>query len=262
VEGGEVYPPGPDRPQCDVLAYPQKRHRDGHGHSQGDGEEAESADAPAPRETPEAESSEFFFARPMPVWKRALDVFGASVGLIVSSPIVLAAAAAIKVSSPGPAFFLQEREGHGGRRFHIWKLRTMCLDAESQQQLLLELSHQDGPAFKMYRDPRTTRVGRFLRWSSIDELPQLWNVLRGEMSLVGPRPLPTRESLACQGWQRRRLDVSPGMTCTWQVVGRGKVRFDDWVRMDLRYAARHSMWHDLKLVFVTLPSLIFQRGIR
>jgi lipopolysaccharide/colanic/teichoic acid biosynthesis glycosyltransferase len=138
----------------------------------------------------------------------------------------------------------------------------MCVDAEDQKEQLLELSQQDGPAFKMHRDPRTTTLGRFLRWTSIDELPQFWNVLKGDMSLVGPRPLPTIESQACHGWQRRRLDVRPGMSCTWQVLGRGRVRFDDWVRMDLRYAARHSLWHDLKLVFITLPSLLFQRGMR
>lgn len=262
----EVYPPGPDRPQCDVLEYPPRKHRDGHGH----GRRAEDADeigldaevTATPPEMPESQSSEFLFAKPVSPWKRALDIFGASVGLVLTGPLVLAAAAAVKCSSPGPAFFVQEREGHGGRRFRIWKLRTMCLDAEERKQQLLAMSQQDGPAFKMHRDPRTTRLGRFLRWSSIDELPQLWNVLRGDMSLVGPRPLPTAESLECLGWHRRRLDVRPGMTCTWQVSGRGKVRFDDWVRMDLRYADRHSVWHDVKLVFITLPALLFQRGMR
>jgi lipopolysaccharide/colanic/teichoic acid biosynthesis glycosyltransferase len=262
----EVYPPGPDRPQCDVLEYPPRKHRDGHGPGRkvegSDNSEADEEIAATPPERPEAQSSEFFFAKPMPAWKRVLDIFGASAGLVVAGPIVLAAAAAVKCSSPGPAFFVQEREGHGGRRFQIWKLRTMCLDAEEQKQQLLAMSQQDGPAFKMRRDPRTTRIGRFLRWSSIDELPQLWNVLRGEMSLVGPRPLPTAESQECLSWHRRRLDVPPGMTCTWQVSGRGRVRFDDWVRMDLRYAARHSVWHDLKLVFVTVPALVFQRGMR
>jgi lipopolysaccharide/colanic/teichoic acid biosynthesis glycosyltransferase len=257
----EVYPPGPDRPQCDVLEYPPRKHRDGHVRKSED-IEADAEVTATPQEQPEAQSSELFFASPVATWKRALDIFGSAIGLVISAPIVLAAAAAVKCSSPGPAFFVQEREGHGGRRFQIWKLRTMCLDAEEQKQQLLAKSQQDGPAFKMRRDPRTTRIGRFLRWSSIDELPQLWNVLRGEMSLVGPRPLPTAESQECLSWQRRRLDVRPGMTCTWQVSGRGKVRFDDWVRMDLRYAARHSVWHDLKLVFVTLPALLFQRGIR
>jgi lipopolysaccharide/colanic/teichoic acid biosynthesis glycosyltransferase len=138
----------------------------------------------------------------------------------------------------------------------------MCVDAEEHKAGLLEHSQQDGPAFKMRRDPRTTSLGRFLRLSSIDELPQFWNVLIGDMSLVGPRPLPTSESRACQRWQRRRLDVNPGMTCTWQVRGRGRVRFDDWVRMDLHYVERHGMWHDVKLLCLTIPALVFQRGMR
>jgi lipopolysaccharide/colanic/teichoic acid biosynthesis glycosyltransferase len=253
----EVYPPGHDRPECDVLVYPPHRR------------ERDDAEAPAEDErvatstdVADGKSSEFFFVRPMPRWKRAIDLAGATVGLVASAPILFVAAAAIKASSPGPVFFVQEREGREGRRFPIWKLRTMCVGAEEQQVHLREMSQQDGPAFKMERDPRTTWLGRFLRWSSIDELPQFWNVLRGDMSLVGPRPLPTEESLACTGWQRRRLNVNPGMTCTWQVTGRGRVRFDDWVRMDLRYASRHSLLSDMKLVFVTLPSLVFQRGMR
>jgi lipopolysaccharide/colanic/teichoic acid biosynthesis glycosyltransferase len=254
----EVYPPGPERPECDVLVYPP-HHRQ---RTPDEEVEEEIEQVAAPRTDVELESSEFFFSKALPVWKRAIDVTGATVGLVVSTPIVLAAAAAIRMSSPGPAFFVQEREGRGGKRFKIWKLRTMCVDAEEQKDELRPLSQQDGPAFKMQRDPRTTKLGRFLRWSSIDEMPQFWNVLKGEMSLVGPRPLPTTESQACETWQRRRLDVTPGITCTWQVCGRGKVRFDDWVRMDLRYAARPSVWTDMKLVFITIPSLIFQRGMR
>lgn len=252
----EVYPPGPERPECDVLVYPP-HHRD-----RAPDAEAEGESAPAPERVVEGESSEFFFAKGMPWWKRAIDVGGGAVGLLISAPIVLTAAAAIKATSRGPAFFVQEREGRGGRRFNMWKLRTMHVDAEDRKVHLLEHSHQDGPAFKMHRDPRTTRLGRLLRVTSIDELPQFWNVVKGEMSLVGPRPLPTEESQACEGWQRRRLDLTPGMTCIWQVSGRGKVRFDDWVRMDLRYAARQSLLHDVKLVLFTLPSLIFQRGMR
>jgi lipopolysaccharide/colanic/teichoic acid biosynthesis glycosyltransferase len=254
----EVYPPGPGRPECDVLVYPP--HRRAQEPVIDDQEPV--APLARPAEVAEAESSEFFFAKSMPRWKRAIDIAGASIGLVLATPIVLAAAAAIKLSSPGPAFFVQEREGRGGRRFNIWKLRTMCPDAEQQKDELRPLSLQDGPAFKMHRDPRTTRLGRFLRWTSIDEMPQFWNVLKGEMSLVGPRPLPTTESQACELWHRRRLDVMPGITCTWQVAARGKVPFDDWVRMDLRYAARPTLLNDLKLVFITLPSLIFQKGIR
>jgi lipopolysaccharide/colanic/teichoic acid biosynthesis glycosyltransferase len=216
----------------------------------------------ASQEAADVEPSEFFFAKVIHPWKRGLDVVGSTIGLVLSAPIVFVAALAIKASSPGPAFFVQQRVGRGGKPFYIWKLRTMCVDAEIQKDELRPLSQQDGPAFKMKRDPRTTKIGRFLRWSSIDEMPQFWNVLKGDMSLVGPRPLPTAESEACDQWHRRRLDVLPGITCTWQVFGRGKVRFDDWVRMDLQYAARPSVVADLKLMCVTIPSLLFQRGMR
>jgi lipopolysaccharide/colanic/teichoic acid biosynthesis glycosyltransferase len=264
----EIYPPGPERPECDVLVYPPHRRERQLAAEESDFDDAETAPVAADEgkggepKAADPAPSEFFFAKRMPRWKRAFDIVGASAGLVASAPIVLAAAAAIKLTSHGPSFFVQEREGRGGKRFYIWKLRTMRHDAEEQKPALRALSHQDGPAFKMHRDPRITRLGRFLRWTSIDELPQFWNVLKGEMSLVGPRPLPTEESQACEPWQRRRLDVTPGITCTWQVSGRGKVRFDDWVRMDLRYATNRTVLKDLKLVFVTLPSLIFHRGIR
>lgn len=258
----EVYPPGPERPECDVLVY-LPHQRPGGGlegvglEASGGASSGELLAAPDP-----PQPSEFFFAKPIATWKRGVDVVGAVLGLVISAPIIALAAAAIKLDTPGPAFFVQEREGLGGRRFKMYKLRTMYVDAETLKPSLLPHSVQDGPAFKMYRDPRTTPFGRFLRWSSIDELPQLWNVLRGEMSLVGPRPLPTYESQACQPWQRRRLTVTPGITCTWQVSARGKARFDDWVRMDLRYAAKISPWEDLKLLLITLPSLVFHKGIR
>lgn len=250
----EVYPPGPDRPECEVYTYPGRRRQ-----------RREREDAPESvraHDDGEPDPTEMFFSRAMPLWKRGLDIVGAVAGLSIAAPVIGLAAVAVKMTSPGPAFFTQEREGRGGKRFRILKLRTMTPDAEQRKHELRRHSEQDGPAFKMRSDPRTTRVGRLLRWSSIDELPQLWNVLRGEMSLVGPRPLPTDESQACENWQRRRLDVTPGMTCTWQVSGRGKVRFDDWVRMDLRYVSRQSIWHDIGLVLATLPSLVLQRGMR
>ena len=258
----EVYPPGPERPECEVVMYPgRSRRRD--DEESDDDREKRVADAPvAAVENGKPDPGEMFFSRPMPLWKRSVDVLGSLFGLIAASPVIAVAAIAVRTTSPGPAFFVQEREGRGGRRFHIIKLRTMAVDADRRKDELRVHSDQDGPAFKMRRDPRTTSIGRFLRWTSVDELPQLLNVLRGDMSLVGPRPLPTEESQACDGWHRRRLDVTPGMTCTWQVSGRGKVRFDDWVRMDLRYADRHSMWEDFKLVAATLPSLLFHRGIR
>jgi lipopolysaccharide/colanic/teichoic acid biosynthesis glycosyltransferase len=252
----EIYPPGPERPECDVLVYPrQDRPRRPHADTS---EQAEGSPAPASPET----SGEFFFAHAMPRWKRSIDILGSIAGLVLSAPLIAASAVAVRFTSSGPAFFQQEREGLGGRRFLIWKLRTMVHDAEQLKHKLRPHSHQDGPAFKMKEDPRTTSVGRFLRWSSIDELPQFWNVLRGEMSLVGPRPLPTEESIACTGWQRRRLEVHPGITCIWQISGRGNVRFDDWVRMDLSYIQHYSFMEDLRLLLLTLPSLLLQKGIR
>ena len=187
---------------------------------------------------------------------------GALTGLMVSLPIVAAAAAAIKATSRGPIIFSQEREGLGGRRFKMYKLRTMSVDAESRKSELRRHSVQDGPAFKLASDPRTTSIGRLLRWTSVDELPQFINVLKGDMSLVGPRPLPTEESRACQLWQRRRLSVTPGLTCSWQVTSRGTVKFDDWVRMDLQYARMPSLWTDLKLILLTVPALFTHRGVR
>jgi lipopolysaccharide/colanic/teichoic acid biosynthesis glycosyltransferase len=127
---------------------------------------------------------------------------------------------------------------------------------------LLALNEQDGPAFKIKDDPRVTRFGRFLRSTSIDELPQLWNVLRGEMSLVGPRPLPCHESDGCLGWQRRRLDVTPGLTCIWQVKGRSRVSFSEWCRMDLQYVAKRGVRQDLLLLLLTLPAVLLRKGAR
>lgn len=269
----EVYPPGPGRPECEVLEYPN-HDRSCHNSEDNfdvtddfDSDDSDQSDASKPlaknrSEGSVAPTSEFFFAQPTQLWKRLLDIVGGSVGLVASLPILLVAAAAVKATSRGPAFFQQLREGHGGRQFTIWKLRTMQADAETKKPELRKYSQQDGPAFKMKKDPRTTTVGRFLRWSSLDELPQFWNVIKGEMSLVGPRPLPVEESSACENWQRRRLQVVPGMTCTWQVSERGNVTFDEWVRMDLRYVRDHSLVEDLRLLLLTLPSLLLQKGMR
>ncbi|MCA9138226.1 MAG: sugar transferase [Planctomycetales bacterium] len=192
--------------------------------------------------------------------KRSVDVLGASVGLVMVSPLLVGAAVAIKLTSPGPAFFRQTREGMGGKPFLIYKMRTMVVDAESKQAALRQISHRDGPAFKIKYDPRVTKVGHFLRKTCIDELPQLINVLRGEMSLVGPRPLPWHESRACDHWHRRRLDVPPGMTCYWQVDKTAAETFDDWMRMDLRYVDRHGLWKDLGLIARTIVVPITGRG--
>lgn len=203
---------------------------------------------------------EYLLAQPLPWWKRSLDVIGAVVGLALFSPVMLAAAVAIRVSSPGPVLFRQRRSGLGGKPFTIYKFRTMVVDAPRLRQELLDRNEQDGPAFKIRNDPRVTPVGRFLRATSIDELPQLWNVLRGEMSLVGPRPLPCEEAEACEGWRRRRLDVTPGLTCIWQVRGRSSVSFDNWVRMDVNYIESRTLLHDLKLIVETVPAVLLRKG--
>jgi lipopolysaccharide/colanic/teichoic acid biosynthesis glycosyltransferase len=194
------------------------------------------------------------------VVKRTVDTVGASVGLVLLSPLLAATAVAVKLTSRGPAFYKQTREGMGGRPFTIYKIRTMEMDAESRQTELRHHSHRDGPAFKIKDDPRVTRVGQFLRSTCIDELPQLINVIKGDMSLVGPRPLPWHESRACSHWHRRRLDVPPGLTCYWQVDKASAETFDDWMRMDLRYVDRHGLWRDLRLIAKTLLVPFAGRG--
>jgi lipopolysaccharide/colanic/teichoic acid biosynthesis glycosyltransferase len=171
-----------------------------------------------------------------------------------------AAALAVRLSGPGPILFTQRRAGLGGRPFTIFKFRTMTTDAEALKASLRALSERDGPAFKLTDDPRVTRVGKFLRSTSIDELPQLWNVLKGEMSLVGPRPLPLDESDGCTRWQRHRLDVTPGLTCIWQVSGRSTVSFAQWVRMDMKYIRRRTFLHDLWILVRTVPAVVLRKG--
>lgn len=279
----DAYDAGADRPDCEVIVYPEgdrRRRSDATGQSPSDGPlvEGKHSESHQPilagadsKPTADRDSRvgslvkqpsafDAVLASPTPLWKRALDVSGASVGLLLASPVIVTAAIAVRLTSPGPAFFVQEREGLGGKRFRMLKLRTMRIDAERLKRQLHALNEQDGPAFKIANDPRITPIGRLLRRTSLDELPQLLNVLRGDMSLVGPRPLPIDESLACQPWQRRRLHVTPGLTCTWQVYGRNVVPFDDWIRMDLDYADRRSPWLDLQLVAKTCPSLILHNG--
>lgn len=201
-----------------------------------------------------------FFTRPLPWWKRLIDLIGAGTGLLLLSPLLLAVALMIKCVSRGPVLFFQDRTGVAGQRFRMVKFRTMVPNAEAKRDSLLAMNEQDGPAFKIKQDPRVTTWGRVLRATSIDELPQLWNVLRGEMSLVGPRPLPCREADGCQPWQQRRHDVTPGLTCYWQVSGRSSVSFDEWMRMDLQYVDDRSCWNDIKLVLCTLPAVLSRRG--
>ncbi len=197
------------------------------------------------------------------VVKRAIDIAGATVGLVLLAPVLLAVAVAVRCTSRGPVFFTQERYGYRKRRFRMMKFRTMVADAERHQAALEAQNEAAGPVFKIARDPRLTRVGAFLRRSSLDELPQLWNVLRGEMSLVGPRPLPTRDvSRFAEPWLMRRFSVRPGLTCLWQISGRSNVGFDEWVSLDLRYIDEWSIGLDLRILFQTLPAVLSGRGAR
>jgi lipopolysaccharide/colanic/teichoic acid biosynthesis glycosyltransferase len=205
---------------------------------------------------------EELLAFPIPRWKRAIDIIASLLLMVLFSPILAIAALAIKLTSPGPVVFTQRRSGLGGKPFLIYKLRTMIVGAEKQQQELRKLNEQDGPAFKLTRDPRVTRVGSFLRKTSIDELPQLWNILIGDMSLVGPRPLPIAEQEGCEQWQRHRLNVTPGITCIWQVKGRSQVSFAEWVRMDVEYIRRRTIFHDLSIIFSTIPAVLLRNGAR
>jgi len=192
--------------------------------------------------------------------KRLIDIVGASAGLLLLSPLLIGTALAIKIGDGGPVFFKQNRVGLHGVQFTFLKFRSMVLNAESLKDTLLEQNEQTGPAFKMADDPRVTRVGRFIRKFSIDELPQLINILRGDMTIVGPRPPVPREVALYQPWQRRRLSVRPGLTCYWQVGGRNEIGFEEWMLLDLRYVDHWSLQRDVELVLKTIPVVVFGRG--
>lgn len=192
--------------------------------------------------------------------KRTFDIALALGALVATSPIVAAAALAIRLDSPGPVLFKQVRVGRNGRPFQVLKLRTMVVDAEARRSELLEANEADGPLFKMRDDPRVTRVGRFLRRTSIDELPQLWNVVRGEMSLVGPRPALPHETEAWDPMLTQRLRVTPGITGMWQVNGRSESSFEDYTRLDLYYVDNWSLLIDLAILAKTLPVVLLRRG--
>jgi lipopolysaccharide/colanic/teichoic acid biosynthesis glycosyltransferase len=192
--------------------------------------------------------------------KRVLDLGVATIGLVVQLPLILAVALAIKLTSPGPIFFRQRRCGRNGREFWMVKFRTMVKDAEKMQADLRPLNEVDGPVFKIENDPRSTALGRFLRKYSIDEVPQLWNVLKGEMSLVGPRPLAAREMRFCPAWRDVRLKVEPGITGLWQVSGRSKSSFHDWIRLDVEYVRERSVLLDFQILFKTLSVVLRALG--
>ena len=183
--------------------------------------------------------------------KRAVDIMGSIVALTLAAPLLIVCAALIKLTSKGPVFFSQIRVGKAGRLFRMYKFRTMVVNAEELKQTLAEQNEVSGPVFKMKNDPRVTWIGRFLRKTSLDELPQFINVLLGDMSIVGPRPPVPKEVKQYRNWQMRRLSVKPGITCIWQVSGRNQIEFEDWVRMDLRYIDHWDVWLDLQLIFKT-----------
>jgi exopolysaccharide biosynthesis polyprenyl glycosylphosphotransferase len=202
------------------------------------------------------------FSRSVRALKRTVDIVAAGVGLLVLSPLLAAVAIVIKLDSPGPVFFRQARQGRGGREFRIWKFRTMVTDAEDKRFELDHLNDMEsaGPLFKIKDDPRITRVGKFLRKSSIDELPQLFNVLSGEMSLVGPRPFVVHESEQITGWAGRRLETTPGITGLWQVLGRNDIPFEEMVKLDYIYVTNWSLWWDVKILCQTIPVVFGRRG--
>jgi exopolysaccharide biosynthesis polyprenyl glycosylphosphotransferase len=195
------------------------------------------------------------------IFKRLLDIMGASTLLMLLTPILLIVGLLIKLDGPGPALFVQERVGLNKRRFRMYKFRTMMVNAEKQQLALEKLNEADGPVFKIKHDPRITRVGKVLRKTSLDELPQLLNVLNGDMSLVGPRPLPIRDYQAFdEDWLHRRFSVRPGITCLWQVHGRSTTTFGRWMELDMQYIDNWSLWLDLKILAKTLPAVVAGRG--
>jgi lipopolysaccharide/colanic/teichoic acid biosynthesis glycosyltransferase len=191
--------------------------------------------------------------------KRAFDIAGSLAFLIATAPLLAIAAALIKLDSPGPVLFRQARAGRDGGHFQMLKFRTMCDGAEAQKAELMSQNQAEG-VFKLTDDPRITRVGRLLRRASIDELPQLWNVLRGEMSLVGPRPLPIDEDNQIEGWRRRRLDLSPGITGNWQILGSWRIPMGEMVKIDYLYVANWSLWTDVKILLRTVPYVLGGRG--
>ena len=198
------------------------------------------------------------------VLKHVMDLVGAFVLLIVFSPVLLLTAFVIKLTSPGPVFFRQQRSGQNGAPFTLYKFRTMITNAEQLKTELEALNEMSGPVFKVTNDPRITRIGKWLRRYSLDELPQLVNVLRGEMSLVGPRPLPVDEVKRFSDLaHRRRLSVKPGITCLWQISGRNQIKdFKDWVRLDLEYIDNWSLWLDLKILLRTVPAVFAATGAK
>jgi exopolysaccharide biosynthesis polyprenyl glycosylphosphotransferase len=196
------------------------------------------------------------------VAKRVFDVVMSALVIVALSPVFASIAIAIRLDAPGPIFFRQRRIGQSGRVFEMLKFRSMYRDAEARLEALRAQNEMSGPVFKMANDPRVTKVGRFLRRTSLDEFPQFWNVLKGEMSIVGPRPPVPSEVRQYKRWQRRRLSMKPGITCIWQVSGRNNIDFDRWMELDLQYIDEWSLWGDIRICLRTIPAVLTARGAR
>jgi exopolysaccharide biosynthesis polyprenyl glycosylphosphotransferase len=203
----------------------------------------------------------FDLSRSSSALKRSFDVLGASLGLLAISPLLIAFAVAIKLDGRGPVFFRQLRVGRHGRRFYMLKFRTMIPDAEALKESLRHRNEAQEGLFKIAQDPRVTRMGRFLRKTALDELPQLFNIVKGEMSLVGPRPLVIEEDERIAGWHRRRLELMPGMTGPWQILGPARVPLKEMVALDYLYVANWSLWTDVKILLRTVPHVLGRRGL-
>jgi len=199
-----------------------------------------------------------------PLWylftKRLLDILGATAAIVIAAPIMVVAVIAVRLETPGPVFFRQYRLGRNGRPFLLYKIRSMTASAPDIRDSLEDDNEASGPVFKIKADPRITRVGRVLRKYSIDEMPQLFHVLFGQMSLVGPRPPIPAEVERYEPWQTERLAVKPGLTCIWQVSGRSDIGSDEWIRMDIEYVRNRNLWLDIKLLLLTIPAVLTARG--
>ncbi|MBW9145254.1 exopolysaccharide biosynthesis polyprenyl glycosylphosphotransferase [Clostridium sp. CM027] len=194
--------------------------------------------------------------------KRIIDIIGALCGVILLSPVMIIVGIWIKLDSKGPVFFGQSRVGQDGTQFKMYKFRSMCIDAECLLGKLKTKNEMSGPMFKMKEDPRVTKIGSFIRKTSIDELPQLFNILKGDMSLVGPRPSLPKEVTQFTSFQKLRLIAKPGLTCYWQVRGRSDISFEEWMEMDVEYIEERNTWIDLSLIFKTVGVLFGDEGAR
>ena len=184
--------------------------------------------------------------------KRAIDIIGAGSGLLLLSPVIAIVACAVKFTSKGTVFFSQKRVGKNGELFDMYKFRSMVVNAEELKEKLAHQNEMSAPMLKMKDHPRVTKDGKFIRKTSLDELPQLWNVLKGDMSLVGPRPSLPKEVAQFEKWMYKRLSVKPGLTCFWQVSGRNNIDFEDWMKLDIKYVDERNIWIDIKLIFKTV----------